>query len=367
MLTIQKSDDIPQPIACLLRGGTVLPAHPLALDAQRRLDSERQRVLSRYYIDAGVGGLAVGVHTTQFAIRACGLYEPVLRIAAETATEWTDRPVLLVAGVTGRTEQAVQEAMLARALGYHAVLLNLAVFRAAGEEEILDHCRVVSGIMPVIGFSLLPACGGFHLSYGFWRAFCQIDNVIAIKMAPFDRYRTLEIIRAVVDAHAENRICLYTGNDDHIVLDLLAPFIVRRNGQGEPVGIRIKGGLLGHWSVWTSKAVMLLARIHALKDQADVPQELLALDSIVTDCNGAIYDARNDFRGCIPGCLEVLRRQGLLRGTWCLDQTEVLSQGQSEAIDRVYESYPDMNDDGFVAANLHRWLSERGRTMPLVA
>ena len=363
----RRSEDIPHAVISLLRRGTVLPAHPLALDERRQLDRERQRALSRYYLDAGVGGLAIGVHTTQFAIRECGLYEPVLRIAAETVSDWTNRPILLVAGITGRTKQAAQEAMLARALGYHAVLLNVAAFRGTGEQEILDHCKTIAAEMPVVGFSLLPACGGFHLSYKFWRAFAQMDNTIAIKMAPFDRYRTLEIIRAVVDANAEDKISLYTGNDDHIVFDLLAPFIVRRDGQGDRVQVTIKGGLLGHWSVWTSRAVRLLAQIHGLGDGVDVPQELLALDSIVTDCNRAIYDALNDFRGCIPGCLEVLRRQGLVRGTWCLNPDEVMSPGQSAEIDRIYDSYPEMNDDGFVAANLHRWLSESGRTMPLVA
>jgi hypothetical protein len=364
---ICKSHDIPGPVTALLRRGAVLPAHPLALDRRRQLDAERQRALARYYIDAGAGGLAVGVHTTQFAIREHGLYEPVLRIAAETVSDWTDRPMLLVAGVTGLTKQAVQEAAIARALGFHAVLLNVARLRGAGEAEVLEHCKTVAAEMPVIGFSLLPACGGFHLSYEFWRAFAEIENVIAIKMAPFDRYRTIDIVRAVVDAGAEDRISLYTGNDDHIVLDLLAPFVLRRNGDGDRVTVRIKGGLLGHWSVWTSKAAALLTRIHAQGECADLPFDLAALDSIVTDCNGAIYDAMNDFRGCIPGCLEVLRRQGLVRGTWCLDAAEMMSPGQAAAIDRVYGSYPEMNDDAFVTANLHRWLSERGRTMPLVA
>lgn len=362
-----KADAIPSPVLALLRGGTVLPAHPLALTADRQLDRTRQRALTRYYMDAGAGGVAVGVHTTQFAIREAGLYAPVLELAAETVADWADAARLLVAGVTGPTAQALDEARTARGLGYHAVLLNLARLKGASEAEILQHCRAVAAEMPVIGFALLPEVGGFHLSYGFWRAFAGIENVIAIKMAPFNRYRTLDIIRAVADAGAEARVTLYTGNDDHIVLDLLQPFVVRDPGGEVERRLRIRGGLLGHWSVWVRPAVEMLTRIHALPDDADVPQDLLALDSIVTDCNGAIYDALNDLRGCIPGCLEVLRRQGLLAGTWCLDPAETMSPGQIDEIDRVYRQYPEMNDDGFVRANLQRWLAEDGQKTPLVA
>jgi hypothetical protein len=220
--------------------------------------------------------------------------------------------------------------------------------------------------MPLIGFALLPAAGGFHLSYQFWRDFAAIDNVVAIKMAPFDRYRTIDIVRAVHDAGAAERITLYTGNDDHIVLDLLVPFVVR-DGKGGEQQARIRGGLLGHWSVWTQKAATMFAELQAAAAVGPIPAEMLALDSIVTDCNGAIYDAHHDLKGCIPGCLEVLRRQGLLEGTWCLNPAEVLSPGQAEAIDRVYTQYPEMNDDSFIAANRHRWLSERGAAVPLVA
>lgn len=353
-------DEIPHPVLEKLRQGTVIPAHPLALDRARKLDKERQRALSRYYIDAGAGALAVGVHTTQFAIRDHGLYEPVLRLAAETAAEWSAQPIGLIAGVTGGTHQAIHEAQIARALGYHAVLLNVAAFSGAAEDEILGHCKRVSEEIPIVGFSLLPECGGFHLSYAFWRAFAGIENVIAIKMAPFNRYRTVEIVRAVQDAGAAERVTLYTGNDDHIVADLLTPFPVGETVADPP--IRIRGGLLGHWSVWTKQAVELLARIHALKDGAPIPSDLLALDPIVTDCNNAIYDAQHDFAACVPGCLEVLRRQGLVGGTYCLDHKEVLALGQIEEIDRVYANYPWMNDDAFVAANLHRWLSGSGQS-----
>lgn len=363
-----KADDIPDDLMSLLRRGTVLPAHPLALTAERELDPTRQRAITRYYMDAGVGGVAVGVHTTQFAIRDVGLFAPVLQLAADTVRDWcADGAGLLIAGVTGQTTQAVTEAQLARSLGYHAVLLNVARLKGASEDEVLAHCRAVAAEMPVIGFSLLPSVGGFHLSYDFWRAFAQIDNVIAIKMAPFDRYRTLEIVRAVQDAGAVDRVTLYTGNDDHIVMDLLQPFAIRSADGTQEKRVRIRGGLLGHWSVWARPAVDLLARIHAVPDGADMSEDLLALDSIVTDCNLAIYDALNDLKGCIPGCLEVLRRQGLTVGTWCLNPDEVLSPGQSDQIDRVYRQYPEMNDDAFVRANLDRWLSDAGKSRPLVA
>jgi len=359
--------DIPAAVMGVIRRGTVLPAHPLALDASRRLDPTRQRALTRYYLDAGAGGVAVGVHTTQFAIRERGFYEPVLRLAAETAVAWSEAPKALIAGVTGRTDQATREAAIARGLGYHAALVNVAAFRGASEAEILEHCGRVAAVMPIIGFALLPAVGGLHLSCDFWTSFAGIENAIAIKMAPFDRYRTLDIVRAVVDAGAADRITLYTGNDDHIGLDLIVPFVVRSADGRQETRARIRGGLLGHWSVWTRTAVAMLERIHAIPDGADVPVDILALDSIVTDCNGAIYDAAHGLAGCIPGCLEVLRRQGLLQGTWCLDPSAGLSPGQSEAIDRVQAQYPEMNDDDFVRTNLDRWLSGTSETLLLVA
>jgi dihydrodipicolinate synthase/N-acetylneuraminate lyase len=339
-----------EPLATLRRGA-VIPAHPLALDAGRRLDLRRQRALTRYYLDAGAGGLAVGVHTTQFAIREAGLYEPVLRLAAEEARAWAKRPVFLVGGLSGRTDQAKQEAAVARGLGYHAGMLSLAAMRGASEDELIAHCAAVAGEIPLVGFYLQPAVGGIALPAQFWRRFCEIDNVIAVKIAPFNRYRTLDVVKGLVAARAEERVTLYTGNDDHIVLDLLAPFVVKRGS--EEVRVRIKGGLLGHWSVWTKYAVELLARIQ----KAEPSEELLALDSKVTDANSAFFDVANDFAGCIAGCHEVLRRQGLLEGTWCLDPNEGLSPGQAAEIDRVYAAYPDMNDDAFVRKNLEKWLS----------
>ena len=347
--------DLPEGVLGTLREGAVIPAHPLALDGARGLDVRRQRALSRYYIDAGAAGLAVGVHTTQFAIREAGLYEPVLRTAAEVAAEWTDRPLIMIAGLVGRTEQALREAEMARAWGYHAGLLSLAALRGSSDDELIAHCARVAKEIPLMGFYLQPAVGGVVLSATFWRRFAAIDNVLAIKIAPFNRYRSLDVIRGVVETRAEHRITLLTGNDDHIVLDLLTPFRFRRGE--EEVTVRITGGLLGHWCVWTKKAVELVARIRRNLAEGAIDPALLALDAAVTDCNAAFFDAANDFAGCIAGCHEVLRRQGLLEGTGCLDPSERLSPGQAAEIDRVYAAYPDLNDDAFVAANLERWLA----------
>ncbi len=343
--------ELPADVLETFRAGTVIPAHPLALAADRRLDVRRQRALTRYYIDAGSGGLAVGVHTTQFAIRDVGLYRPVLELAIDTARAWTTRPLFLVAGVAGRTGQAVAEARVARELGYHAALVSLAAFHGAGEDEMLAHCRALADELPVIGFYLQPAVGGVLLSRAFWERFAAIENVIGIKVAPFHRYRTLDVVHGVAAADAQDRISLYTGNDDHIVLDLTVPF---RTEVGE---LRFVGGLLGHWSVWTRSAVQLLERCHAVRDRDAVPADLLALDGAVTDCNAAFFDVANDFHGVIAGCHEVLRRQGLLEGRWCLDEAEDLSPGQAEEIDRVYRLYPELSDDAFVAANVARWLA----------
>jgi hypothetical protein len=342
---------IPPELLALLRRGTVIPAHPLALDAARRLDARRQRALSRYYLDAGCGGLAVGVHATQFAIREAGLYEPVLRLAADEARTWVRRPTVLIAGLSGKTGQATKEARTALGLGYHAGMLSLAPMKGASIDELIAHCAAVAAEIPLVGFYMQPAVGGIHLPAEFWRRFCLVDNVIAIKVAPFNRYRTLDVARGLVAARAEDRITLYTGNDDHIVLDLLTPLLVRR-GRKE-IQVRIRGGLLGHWSVWTRYAVRLLKKLQKAKP---TPQ-LLGLDSKVTDANGAFFDVENNFAGCIAGCHEVLRRQGLLEGIWCLDPNERLSPGQAAEIDRVYAAYPEMNDDAFVKKNLARWLS----------
>jgi len=347
--------DWPPQVLAALRGGTVIPAHPLALDSDRKLDPRRQRALTRYYLDAGAGGLAVGVHTTQFAIREAGLFAPVLELAVRGAAEWAREPPIMIAGLAGHTAQATKEAQTARGLGYHAGLLSLAALKGASEDELIGHAQAIAREIPLVGFYLQPAVGGLVLPVSFWRRFAAIENVVAIKIAPFNRYRTLDVVRGVVEAGAAERITLYTGNDDHIVLDLLTPFTVAAKG-GTSV-VRIKGGLLGHWSVWVKRAVELLDRIHASVASDTVPADLLALDSQVTDCNAAIFDVANDFHGVIAGCHEILRRQGLLAGTWCLDPQETLGPGQKEEIDRVCAAYPHLNDDAFVRANLERWLS----------
>jgi hypothetical protein len=342
-------------VLATLRRGVVIPAHPLALDANRKLDARRQRALSRYYIDAGAGGLAVGVHTTQFAIREADLYRPVLELAMRTADEWAKTPQVMIAGLAGRTAQAVKEAHVARDLGYHAGLLSLAAMKGGSEDELIAHAEAVAREMPLVGFYLQPAVGGILLPASFWRRFAQIENVIAIKIAPFNRYRTLDVVRGVVEAGALDRISLYTGNDDHILLDLVTPFTVMV--RGAPVTVRIRGGLLGHWSVWVKSAVDLLERLHIVAAGGSVPVEVLALDSEITDCNAAIFDVANDFHGVICGCHEILRRQGLLEGFWCLDPEESLGPGQKEEIDRVCTAYPHLADDAFVRANVARWLA----------
>ena len=351
--------DIPTESLALLRRGAAIPAHLLALDGDRRFDARRQRAISRYYLDAGAGGLAVGVHSTQFAIREAGLYQPVLSLAMETARDWTPiggkRPLFMVAGLAGKSAQAVQEAGVARGLGYHAGLLSLAAMQGAGEDELIAHCSAVARVMPLVGFYLQPAVGGLALPASFWQRFATIPNVVAIKIAPFNRYRTLDVLRGVIAARAEERVTLYTGNDDHIVFDLLAPFTFER--EGVDVTVRIKGGLLGHWSVWTRRAVELLARIHAAVEAGAIPADLLALDAQVTDCNSALFDVAHGFQGCIAGCHEILRRQGLLEGIWCLAASEGLSPGQAHELTRVHDAYPHLHDDAFVAANRARWLA----------
>jgi dihydrodipicolinate synthase/N-acetylneuraminate lyase len=328
-----------------LRRGVVIPAHPLALDANRKLDERRQQALTRYYLAAGSGGVAVGVHTTQFEIRDAhvGLYHPVLALAMD---ELRSTDAIRVAGIVGQTAQAVKEAELAARCGYHAGLLSLAALRNAGVPELIEHARAVASVMPVFGFYLQPAVGGRVLPYEFWRKFVEIENVVAIKMAPFNRYQTLDVVRAVAESGRAGDIALYTGNDDSIVADLLTPF---RFGNQT---VRIVGGLLGHWSVWTRRAVELLERVH---NEPEWPG-WLTLSAEVTDSNAAFFDAANQFAGCIAGLHEVLRRQGLLAGRWCLNPAEDLSPGQMEEINRVYGAYPHLNDDDFVRRHLDEWL-----------
>jgi len=343
----------------VLRQGVVIPASPLALNAQRRWDERRQRALWRYYIAAGAGGIAVGVHTTQFAIRdpQIGLFRPLLELACEEfdrADATRNEPLVRIAGICGDTPQALSEAELARGMGFHAGLLSLSALKEADDDTLIAHCQRVAEVIPLVGFYLQPAVGGRVLSYRFWRRFAEIENVVAIKIAPFNRYQTLDVVRAIAEAERDD-IALYTGNDDNIVLDLLTPY--RFNVGGKQVERRIVGGLLGHWAVWTKRAVELLERCHVAAQQPAIPADLLRLAIEVTDCNAAFFDAANGFRGCIAGIHEVLRRQGLLEGIWCLDPNETLSPGQADEIDRVYRSYPHLNDDAFVAEHLREWLS----------
>ena len=338
-----------------LLGGLVIPAHPLALTEARRLDERRQVALTRYYCDAGAGGIAVGVHTTQFSIRDHGvqLLRPVLELAIRTARDWSvERRVVAIAGVCGPTGQAVAEAELAASLDYDAGLVSLAALGDADNERLLDHCRRVSDVMPIMGFYLQPAVGGRILDRGFWREFLEIERVVAIKVAPFDRYRTLDVAAALAESSRAD-VALYTGNDDAIVADLLTPF---------PDLVRFSGGLLGQWSVWTKNAVELLrrclmmTRCEAPSDSRSETLQLLALGAELTDVNAALFDPSHQFAGCIPGIHEVLRRQGLLAGRWCLDPREDLSPGQMSEIDRVLAKYPHLADDEFVRENLDRWL-----------
>jgi hypothetical protein len=350
---------LPPEIRQALERGLVIPACPLALNAERKLDERRQRALLRYYAAAGAGGVAVGVHTTQFAIRdpGCGLFEPVLQLTAEElsrADVGRREPLVRIGGVCGDTPQATREATLLRELGYHAGLLSLAALRAAGEDDLVAHCRAVAEVLPVVGFYLQPAIGGRVLPFGFWRRLVEIEDVVAIKIAPFNRYQTFDVIRAVAESGRED-IALYTGNDDNIVLDLLTPY--RFNVGGRAVERRIVGGLLGHWAVWTQQAVELLRECHrTIEGGGPIPIELLRRAVEVTDANAAFFDAANGFAGCIAGLHEVLRRQGLFEDIWCLDPNEGLSPGQREEIDRVYAAYPHLNDDAFVAAHRDRWL-----------
>lgn len=330
-----------------LRSGLVIPAHPLALNSNRKLDERRQRALTRYYRAAGAGGIAVGVHTTQFEIRdpKFGLLEPILRLAME---ESRDSGMVRIAGVCGNRNQAMIESQLARELGYDAVLLSLGALRDQTIPELVEHAQAVASVIPVMGFYLQPAVGGRPLPYEFWRRFLEIENVVAIKIAPFNRYQTIDVVRALADSGRVNDVSLYTGNDDNILLDLLT--IYSFGGQQ----VRIVGGLLGHWAVWTKNAVSQVALVKTSSNA--VPRELLTLAQQITDANAAIFDPIHQFHGCIPGIHEILRRQGLLEGRWCLDPNEDLSPGQMEEIDRVCRSYPHLQDDAFVQEHLDEWL-----------
>jgi len=355
---------LPMPEKAILdriQQGVAIPAHPLALDANRKMDERHQRALTRYYLAAGVGGLAVGVHTTQFEIRdeKIGLFRPVLEMAAEEIAKFTShahKRIVKIAGLVGRTQEALRQAQVAVDLGYDAGLLSLAAFKQESNEKMLEHCRAVAEVMPIFGFYLQPPVGGRILDVDFWRRFAQIENVVAIKMAPFNRYQTLDVVRGVAESGRAGDIALYTGNDDNILLDLLTPYQIRANG--EVVQLSVVGGLLGHWAVWTKRAVEIFEQVRQIaKKGKKIPCHILSLAMKITDCNAAFFDAANNFAGCIVGIHEVLRRQGLMPGIWTLNPNETLSPGQRQEIDRVYKAYPELNDDDFVAANLDEWLA----------
>jgi hypothetical protein len=350
------SNSLPTPIRQLLLKGTVIPAHPLALDENRKLDLKRQRALTRYYIDAGAGGIAVGVHTTQFEIRLphYNLYEPVLRIAAEEVDKAKlKRPFIRVAGIVGPTSQAVNEAELARALNYDLGLLSNGGLSNLTEDELIERVQRVSEVIPVFGFYLQPAVGGRALSFDFWSRFAANKNVHAIKVAAFNRYQTLDVVRAVCESQRAEEIALYTGNDDNIVGDLLTPYHFERNGK--IIEKNFVGGLLGHWAFWTKRAVELLDEIKSI-DPKDV-RAMLTKGIEITDANAAAFDPSHDYHGCISGINEILRRQGLLKTNLCLSDKETLSPGQADEIDRVYSTYKHLNDDQFIEDNLKHWLS----------
>lgn len=353
--------DLPQDILDQIARGVVIPACPLALTSSRKFDERRQRALMRYYIDSGAGGVAVGMHFTQFEIRKPGvdLFEPVLRVCSEEIDSYSaevGRPIVKVAGINGLTESALKQAELARELGYHVSIVSMAAFGNAMEQELIHHIRELARVMPLFGFYLLTGVGGIKLPYAFWRDLVEVENVVGIKIAPFDRYGTIDVVRALADSGREKDVTLYTGNDDSIIYDFVTPY---RFGSAENARtVRIRGGLLGQWGCWTKRAVELHERLLGIVDNGDpVTPELLTLSAQITDANAALFDPAHGYAGSIPGVNEVLRRQGLLEGIWTLKREEVLSPGQYEEIDRVYAAYPHLNDDDFVKSNLDRWLA----------
>ncbi|MEG2380407.1 MAG: dihydrodipicolinate synthase family protein [Oscillospiraceae bacterium] len=344
----------------ILHEGTCIPASPLALNKERKFDENRQRALSRYYLDSGVGGLAIAVHTTQFEIRdnKINLFETVLKCASDEISKYEEssgKTIVKISGVCGETEQAIKEAELAKSYGYDAVLLSPGGLSHLSENELILRTKKVAETIPIIAFYLQPACGGRVFSYNYWEQICEIDGVAAIKAASFDRYLTQDVVRAVTFSKRADKIALYTGNDDNIVMDLLANYEFFKDGKSYKNGF--VGGLLGHWSVWTKTAVNMFEMLKKAKKTENITDEIMALANKVTDANSAFFDTANNFEGCIAGLHEVLRRQGLLEGIWCLNPKETLSLGQSEEIDRVYKMYPELNDDEFVKENIEKWLN----------
>jgi len=348
----------PRDVYDMIRNGVAIVAHPLALTRDRRIDESRQRALTIYYLVSGAGGVAIGVHTTQFKVHENGMYEPLLKITAETIDQCSGRvgKVVKVAGIVGNTQQAVKEARLAYGLGYHAGLVSLHSLAGESQDRIIEHVKAVAREIPVFGFYLQPAVGGVRLSYGFWRRLIEeVENMVAIKVAPFNRYATIDVARAVADAGKVGEVALYTGNDDNIIIDLLTKFKFtdRRGGINE---VKVVGGLLGHWSFWTKRSMEIFRLVKSVAESEHIPKELLTLSAQITDVNGAVFDAANDFKGVIPGINEVLRRSRLLTGRWTLNQDEDLSPGQLEEINRVYSSYPHLRDDDFTVKHVDEWI-----------
>lgn len=343
----------------LLKEGIVIPATPLAITKERTFDSKTQRLLMRYYLACGVGGIATAVHSTQFAIRnpENNLFEPVIRLVSEEIDAYEEKTgscLVKICGACGPVEQAVLEAQLAKSLGYDAVLLSPGGLNHLGEDEMVQRTKEVAKVLPVVGFYLQNAVGGRVFSYEYWEKLAEIPNLIAIKCASFNRYTTLEVMRAVASSSRSSKITMYTGNDDNIVSDLLTVYEF-----STPNGLVRKGfdgGLLGHWCVWAKSAVELLNAVKEAKKTKNIPSELLSVGAAVTDMNAAVFDPKNNFAGCIPGIHEVLRRQGLFQNIVCLDREEVLSDGQMEELDRVIAAYPNLVDDMFIQKNLASWM-----------
>jgi len=350
-------------ILAVIRKGAAIPASPLAINSRRLFDPARQAALMRYYCHAGAGGVAVAVHTTQFEIRNpdINLFEPVLKTCSETIDEYTrdsKRSVVKIAGIVGKTTQAVREAETAAACGYHAGLLSLSAFKNNTISDMIKHAETVARVIPVFGFYLQPSVGGRILPFEFWKRFVMIENIVAVKIAPFNRYQTLDVVRAVAETGREKDITLYTGNDDNIILDLITPYCIAVSGKQKV--LHVKGGLLGQWAVGTKKAVELLNEIHnIIESGSNIPVELIKKNVELTDTNAALFDAAHKFAGVIPGVHEILRRQGLLEGIWTLNPEERLSEGQLEDINRVHHSYPHLFDDDFIQKNLEIWLKDR--------
>lgn len=346
-----------------LHEGTVIPATPLALTKDRQLDEKGQRLLMNYYLHSGVGGIATAVHTTQFEIRKpeIALFEPILKLVSSEIDAYekeTGKVIVKVAGVCCPIEQAVAEAKIAKKYGYDAVLLSPGGLNHLSEDEMIERTEAVAEIMPVIGFYLQTAVGGRVFSYNYWERLCAIPNVVAIKCASFNRYTTLDVVRAAALSERSDEITLYTGNDDNIVIDLLTKYKFDRNG--EVIEKSFDGGLLGHWSVWTKKVVEMFDMLKEEKKKESISAEVISLAASVTDANSAFFDTAHNFKGCIAGLHEVLRRQGLMENILCLDPNEKLSEGQAKEIERVYSAYPDLHDDGFVSENINCWKNKVG-------